>query len=63
MSWRTPVLGEITRNDPLFGGYRLLAYNLKPSDAGTFTCSVPSVGNLSAQLSFIGKQIAIYIHS
>ena len=54
VSWITPVPTNRIYLNPLYDSNSLLAHNLQPSDAGTFTCSASTIGNFSAQLSFIG---------
>ena len=47
--------------NPVYGGNIIQANVLGRSDAGTFTCSIPSVGNFSAQLAFIGIYVKCII--
>ena len=54
VTWTYPVPSDRVYFDPAFNNNILLAHNLQSSDAGTFTCRVPSVGNFSVQLQFIG---------
>ena len=54
VTWVTPVPSTRIYLELAFNNNILLAYNLQSSDAGTFTCQVPTVGNFSVKLKFIG---------
>lgn len=58
----TPVPANRIFLNAIYNGNTLLAHNLQPSDAGTFTCSASIIGNFSAQLTFIGTNLITYMY-